>query len=291
MQDSVRAECIRLSTMGIACHWVRPRDKAPIHYGWAKCGWLSPSYLDSTYRPGYNVGIHTGRVVNAPAQLVAVDLDSEQALRWALRNLPVSTLRTKTSKGEHWFYLAPSGVSVGNRAKLIIDGARIDIDLRGDGGHVVCAPSVHPSGFVYEQLGNWNEFGLSGLVTFDPSWFPVVESPPDAQSSTKIPTTLKKAEQHINELCMRRAAGLLRRMVTKGEVYERGNGQGTKTFTIARILLNEWFLTEADTYHLIATIYNPACPQPYDEISLRRKVREAATNGRSRARRYNTETR
>ena len=283
MQDSVRAECIRLSTMGIACHWVRPRDKAPIHYGWAKCGWLSPSYLDSTYRPGYNVGIHTGRVVNAPVQLVAVDLDSEQALRWALRNLPVSTLRTKTSKGEHWFYLAPSGVSVGNRAKLIIDGARIDIDLRGDGGQVVCAPSVHPSGFVYQQLGHWNEFGLSGLVTFDPSWFPVAESPPVAQSATKIAPGVS-----VESLLYRRAKGLLMAMVRKGEVYERGSGQGTKTFAAARILLNDFLLSEADAYHLMATVYNPACPQPYDELSLRRKVREAATVGRSSTRRYNS---
>ncbi len=281
MQDSVRAECIRLSTMGIACHWVRPRDKAPIHYGWAKCGWLSPSYLDSTYRPGYNVGIHTGRVVNAPVQLVAVDLDSEQALLWALRNLPVSTLRTKTSKGEHWFYLAPSGVSVGNRAKLIIDGARIDIDLRGDGGQVVCAPSVHPSGFVYQQLGHWNEFGLSGLFRFDPSWFPVVVSRPAPPSKTEISGSVS-----TNSLLYRRAEGLLKAMIRKGEVYERGRGQGSKVFTAARILQNDFGLSESDTYHLLATIYNPACPQPYDEISLRRKVRQASTNGHSVTRHF-----
>lgn len=281
MQDSVRAECIRLATLGLACHWVRPRDKSPIHYGWAKFGWLSPLYLAQTYRPGYNVGIHTGRVVNAPIQLIAVDLDSERALQWALRHLPVSTLRTKTSKGEHWFYLAPSGVFVGNRAKLIIDGERIDIDLRGDGGHVVCAPSIHPSGFVYEQLGHWNEFGLSGLVTFNPSWFPVVESPPVAQSATKNSGLIS-----IDPLLYRRAEGLLKAMIRKGEVYERGSGQGSKVFAAARILQNDFRLSESDTYHLLATIYNPACPQPYDELSLRRKVREAATNGRSQTRRY-----
>jgi hypothetical protein len=130
-----------------------------------------------------NFGIHTGRVANAPLSVVGVDLDSVDALRWALRNLPESPLRTKTSKGEHWLYRAPS-VAVGNRAKLRVDGKRIDIDIRGDGGNLVCAPSVHPSGFVYQQLGQWNEHGLSQLVTFDPSWFPATEPPPAAPSAT-----------------------------------------------------------------------------------------------------------
>lgn len=283
MQDAIRAECIRLATMGIACHWLWPKDKAPIGKGWAARGYLSPLCLARTYRAGMNLGIHTGRVANAPLSVVGVDLDSVDALLWALRNLPESPLRTKTSKGEHWLYLAPS-VAVGNRAKLRVDGKRIDIDIRGDGGNLVCAPSVHPSGFVYQQLGQWNEHGLSKLVTFDPSWFPATEPPPAAPLATA--SAHQAAACRASSHNYRRAEGLLRAMVRKGEVYERGNGQGSKVFTSARILLNDFGLSEAETFALLDTLYNPYCPQPYDEFSLRRKVREAATKGRSTTRRY-----
>ncbi len=280
MSDVVLAQALYLRSLGLPVLWLRPRDKAPIQKLWRIAPFPSESRLRESYREGFNLGIRTGAIAGAPVCVVAVDLDSTEALSWALRELPVPTLRTKTSKGEHWLFRLPADCGkIGNRAHIKIDGKTSAIDLRGDGGQVVCAPSVHPSGFEYVQLGNWNAWGVSNLVTFDPSWFPSCVVPPVA-----IPASSQSP--NVTDRGWRRAVGFLARVVAKGELPERGSGQGTKVFSLARICLSEFGLSESETFVVLAQHYNPYSPQPYDERSLRRKVQEAATKGYTATLRY-----
>src|ERR687897_2428202 len=76
--------------------------------------------------------------------LVVVDRDgdSEEAQRiWD--SLP-PTLEVRTGRGTHRYYRVPVGTTVKSR-KLAED-----VDLKGDGGYVAAAGSMHPSGVRYE---------------------------------------------------------------------------------------------------------------------------------------------
>lgn len=274
--DAILSECIRLAGLGVPCHWLGRRSKVPLARSWSSAPWLSPSNLCRTYRTGFNFGIHTGKVRGARFALVVVDLDSVRAVEWANHNLPLSPVRALTKKGEHWYYAAPEGGRT--RAKVRIESERLDIDVRGDGGQVVAPPSVHPDGYLYAKIGAWDADDFDSLPVYTDSWFP-----PPKPVETASPRRIY-ADNY--DLALKRGAGLLRAMVRKGEVYPRGEGHGTKTFTAARILICDFGLTESQTFDLLAQFYNPACPQPYNAEELRRKVTEAATKGRSTAVRY-----
>ncbi len=95
--------------------------------------------------PELNLGIICGKVSN----VVALDMDSMDAVQWAAKNLPAPLFRVQTGRqggGQHWFYRYPDGVeSVPNASEF---RGRKDIQVRGDGGYVVAPGSVHESGAV-----------------------------------------------------------------------------------------------------------------------------------------------
>ena len=104
--------------------------------------------------PGANVGVATGTA----SGVAVVDVDvhsggrrSLDALRSAGRDLPPTLMAFSGGGGFHLFYGLPADASVGNTAgrlpgaSLVLPG----IDLRGDGGYVVVAPSRHRSGYHY----------------------------------------------------------------------------------------------------------------------------------------------
>lgn len=67
------------------------------------------------------------------------------------------TYRVATSKGWHWYFLAPRGTAISNRPGPL---AEFGFDVRGgagadgqgDGGYVVAAGSLHESGRLYEAV-------------------------------------------------------------------------------------------------------------------------------------------
>ena len=97
--------------------------------------------------------IITGKISN----LVVVDGDSPEAVEWMKNNLPDTPFRVKTSKGEHWYFQYPAGHSIGNRARITIEGQKLALDVRGEGGYVVGPGSLHESGVYYEAVTeDWN---------------------------------------------------------------------------------------------------------------------------------------
>ena len=113
--------------------------------------------------PNLNIGIVTGKENG----IVVVDIDGDIG-KETWRNLirqheyKSKTLKITTCKGCHLYFKYPSALRVINNRVRFVDG----IDIRADGGYIVAAPSVHPSGKKYqvdrpidfselEELPNW----------------------------------------------------------------------------------------------------------------------------------------
>lgn len=100
--------------------------------------------------PDAGVGLVTG----ALSGFVVIDIDSEAAAQ-AFKELvgDVVTLTSVTARGRHLFF-KHAGFPVGNRVR-ILDA----MDVRGDGGLVVAAPTVHETGVRY----HWDDEHGMGL--------------------------------------------------------------------------------------------------------------------------------
>jgi hypothetical protein len=218
--------------------------------------------LLSTYKRGYNVGLHTGRVQGCRSPVVVLDLDTEEALMWARANLPISTIRARSCKGEHWYYRRPEGdARIGNRVR--VDG--IALDIRADEGNIVAPPSIHPSGAVYEAIEPWTVRRVRAMPLFESDWFP---TPPAAPA----PPILMSRSNDVPQKAAKRAAAYLQRVPPA----IAGQGGSLQTFNAAVALVRGFSLDEETAYRLLAEHYNPRCEPPWSEAELRHKVLYAA---------------
>lgn len=126
---------------------LKPRDKIPlgalVPHG-AKDASRDLAVIRDWWRrePQANIGIATG------GGHFVVDLDGAEA-KGAWINMcgrhgaPERTLTVKTARGFHLFF--------SSRLEIPKTASRLapHVDVRGDGGYVVAAPSIHPSGAVY----------------------------------------------------------------------------------------------------------------------------------------------
>ena len=267
--SDILEQALFLSGLGLAVHWLRPptggeemgRGKAPILKGWQSQPKLTPSQLRDSYRPGYNVGLHTGRVVGARFCVICVDCDSMEAIEICGCRLPKTLVMTGTAQGLHLFYRHPAAaVHIPNRAH--IEG--IKIDLRGDGGNIVLPPSMHSCGYVYQALGQWTAEGFAALPVFDPAWFPrPPETPREAIRLARTPT--------ITEA---------RRTLARMRPSVAGQGGDKCLWSAALTLASRFGLGEDDITALLLTDFNPRCDPPWPEARVRYKAAQAV---RSRA--------
>lgn len=278
----------RLAELGLAVHWLRspkPRKmpphgyrdnctcpqrggqrrcgwdgvgKAPLEKAWAAAPYTPPEQISAGWRPGANIGLHTGLVAGAPASVVVVDLDSAEALDWAREHLPPSPWETVTGAGEHWFYKHPGpGVVLPNKVKV----DKLDLDIRGDGGQVVCAPSVHPEGHVYAEKRPW-ELGAE-LPVFDPSWFPAPPRPAPG------PRRVGRTPDH--DQVLRRAE----RWLAALPPAISGQGGHQQLWNAALGLVKGFGLSEGEALDLLRADYSPRCVPPWSERELAHKVAQA----------------
>jgi len=61
--------------------------------------------------------------------------------------LPVTVTADTPSGGKHIIYRVIEGVTIGNRD--LMKGVNMR-GIKGDGGYIVIAPSIHPNGKVYK---------------------------------------------------------------------------------------------------------------------------------------------
>ncbi len=92
--------------------------------------------------PFANVGIVTGKV----SGVVVVDLDGKEGINQASILKLSSPVTSLTGNGKHLWYKHPNSP--------VLNAVRLyqGIDIRGDGGYVLAAPSVHPNGSRYRWI-------------------------------------------------------------------------------------------------------------------------------------------
>lgn len=115
--------------------------------------------------PEANIGICTGAV----SDFVVLDVDAPKGgveslvdLEKSYRALP-ETVQQLTGRGQHYFF-AYSGVHVKNGVETLGPG----LDIRGDGGYVISAPSLHETGrrYAWEVLHEPDDTPLAPM----PDW-------------------------------------------------------------------------------------------------------------------------
>jgi hypothetical protein len=125
-------------------------DRSRIHAWWNR-------------HPGANIGIATG----SRSGLAVVDRDADNPEVSRIWDSLPPTVEVATSRGRHRYYRIPKGVTV--RSRVLTPG----LDLKAEGGYVVAAGSLHPSGFRYQFVKETMEIGVatlpSGLVEADPT--------------------------------------------------------------------------------------------------------------------------
>jgi Bifunctional DNA primase/polymerase, N-terminal len=132
---------------GFAVFPLKPSDKIPL-------GALVPHGVKDASRdrvvirdwwrrvPRANIGVATG------AGFFVLDLDGPGAVQWFTNScgrhgVAARSLTVKTMRGWHLFF------STGSPVPCSIGKIAPKVDIRGEGGYVVAAPSIHPDGPIY----------------------------------------------------------------------------------------------------------------------------------------------
>lgn len=153
------------ASKGWQCFPLRPRDKTPI-VRWADVATTDETMLTGWWdnNPDANIGIACGK----RSGIVVIDVDagkggyeSLEVLQDQHGRFPSTPVAQTGGGGEHIFFKHP-GVEIRNSASRLAPG----IDVRGDGGYVVAAPSIHPNGNEYKWTVRPSETPLADL----PDW-------------------------------------------------------------------------------------------------------------------------
>jgi len=242
---------LRYLSLGLSIIPIKPRDKRPALHSWKEFQKRPPTEEEIrgwfTGHEDLNLAIVTGGV----SRVVVIDGDSPEAVSWLATNHP-SPVRTLTSKGrKHYWFLHP-GHEVRNNAKI----AGMALDVRGDGGYVVAPGSVHSSGAIYEEEGDWSD--LDSLPVFQASWL-----------SEKIQPLVNPQDAMEKRVRAYLAA-------TPGAI--QGQGGDAHTFRVACKLVREFALPEDQALAYLCD-WNNKCVPAWSMIDLRKKIASALKSG------------
>jgi hypothetical protein len=247
--------------------------KHPRLFEWQKHASADPAAVREWWGrwPDSGVGLATG----AGAGHVVLDEDTAKGKtgdeeRAALERqhgpLP-ETPRAITGSGGYHHFFDPQGVVVGNRVNL-----RPGLDIRGDGGQVVAAPTLHVSGALYA----W-EAGCSPLevpLAPLPDWLLQLvgtRSDEAAEGLTLAPPDMAGLPP------LERRARRARAYVQKMPGAVAGQAGHAATFVVATTLVRGFALPADVALDIISTEFNPRCSPPWEEGDLLHKVQSAYT--------------
>jgi hypothetical protein len=177
--------------------------------------------------PYANVGVVTGEA----SRIVVLDVDTKargyaslDAIQKEHGELPETVRALTGGGGEHLFFRHP-GKRVRNAAGL---AGYPGLDVRGDGGYVVAAPSSHVSGRRYEWLPGyaplgWGNGGHAGVAEL-PTWLLELAGKRRRRSGTKSGRRVRSIgpvpEGRRNRTLFEEACGLRAMGAEAGELLE-----------------------------------------------------------------------
>ena len=227
-----------------------------------KDGTTSPAQIEAWWRrwPNANIGIVTGAV----SGIVVLDVDprhggneSLAALEAKHGTLPETVQATTGSGGAHLIFRHPGG-RIGNSAGKVGHG----LDVRGDGGLIVAAPSLHASRRRYSwRFDPWSyepaplPAWLLALMTPPPP--PPRPAPPPPRPYTGGPSPLDRCVRYLRKL----------------PPAISGNGGHKITFTAACACRR--FGLDATEMLIAMTVFNETCDPPWNDSELAHKISEA----------------
>jgi hypothetical protein len=167
-----------------------------------------PTWADLYNRFPWANALGVGLVTGRPHGLVVVDADDEASWAWALDNLPV-VRGVRTRRGGHLHFAHPARGIIGNRSgtEAVIPAPGIRLDVKGLAGMATGPYSVHPSGHVYEPLGDWTLHVRELSVLPDVVARPALDLPTRATSAPPPLRTGTDPERAI-EAYLRKAGGI-----------------------------------------------------------------------------------
>ncbi len=157
--------------------------KRPALQNWPTAATTEPATIRSWWErnPRYNVGIVTGE----RSGIAVVDVDPRNGGTGSLAKveerigaLPGTVTAVTGSGGVHLLYAHP-GTPLKSRANALGRG----LDIKGDGGMIVAAPSIHPSGARYYWIGDcWSV----PLTPWPAALTPDLPAPPQRRPSSQV---------------------------------------------------------------------------------------------------------
>ena len=137
---------LRYAALGLRVIPLRPREKVPILSDWPAKATTDNETITKWWQqnPDANVGLVCGELLVVLDVDGAPGWDSLEGVGVKAEQLPVTWIaETGREGGRHLFFRSQPGLR--SRVRLL-DG----VDIKGAGGYVVAAPSVHPNGNHYK---------------------------------------------------------------------------------------------------------------------------------------------
>jgi hypothetical protein len=209
--------------------------------------------------PSGNIGIATGAASGFVALDVDVDKGGAESLAALVTEhgpLPATVQAQTGSGGAHYLFKLPEGVTVRNSASRIAPG----LDIRGDGGQIVVAPSVSLKGSY-----RWVRGPTKHPIADAPDW--LIEAPrPRAGAPTAPPERgfFPPAGEDVIQAA-------LEALNAHGPAVE-GNGGDDHTFRACALLAHDFALTFEEAWPLLWR-WNETCEPPWGETALADKLR------------------
>ena len=215
------------------------RGKKPITEHGLKDATTNPDTIREQWRkkPDANIGIPMG----PQSGMFALDVDGPEGTASLAKliekhgPLP-TTLEQRTGKGIHFVFRYPrNGATIRNSASKIGPG----LDVRGDGGYIIVAPSVHSNGTIYEWLAGQRPSQIEPADA--PPWLLdlVVDKPP--------PTPSERPEWKGNGSGARYAEAALEReaeAVAKAPEGQRNDKLNNAAFSLGQLVGSGALLAE-----------------------------------------------
>jgi len=241
-------------------------EKGPKIKGWQKLTIFDMTEEHYAALEGQNIGVLLGSASN---NLITIDADSDESLEAFLTVNPSmrdSLISRGARGGNVWLRISGSYPKSG---KIKNEDGSPWGEFRADGFQTVIY-GRHPSGCSYSN----NKKQPLSLEFASIKWPEGLMLPWASLANSLISHNIEASSFGLSIL--KRA----RSYVAKMPIATQGQGGSDATFAVAKKLVHDFALPEADAWQLLLE-YNSRCSPPWNEVELRHKLEDASKCNRS----------